>query len=402
MMKIFKQQSKNSKLLFISIIITFSCVTRSIAQSTQKEITISTKPFADGVNHWYHINDENNIVNPVPNQPQYPESEYTKIADNILYFQRDNGGWPKNYDMSAILTSEQIKNVVKTKSILHTTFDNSTTYTHIYYLAQVYTLTKTEKYKEACLKGINFILKAQFSNGGWPQYYPLEKGYSRHITFNDGAYMGIMDMLEKVINNDPNFAFVDTKTKTKVASSYQKGIDCILKTQIIDQGKLTAWCQQYDEKNLSPAWARKFEPPSICNGESSEIVLFLMNIDNPNEKIIKSIQGAVKWFSDSKIYNTRIETFDAPQFDSKYKTVTNDRRVVIDSTAPPIWTRYYELGTERPLFCDRDSKYLYSMAEVSRERRSGYSWYTYNPGPVLEKYPEWQKKWAPTSNVLKP
>jgi PelA/Pel-15E family pectate lyase len=398
-MKIFKKQLKKNKLVATIILACISFLHIN-AQSNLEDI--STKPFADGVNHWYYISDESNIVNPVPNQPKYAETDYTKIADNILYFQRDNGGWPKNYDMAAVLTPEQINKVIKTKSILHTTFDNSTTYTHVYYLAQVYTLTKAEKYKMGCLKGIDFILKAQYSNGGWPQYFPLENGYSRHITFNDGAYMGIMNLLNKVINNDPNFSFIDQKTKNKVTAAYQKGIDCILKMQIIDQGKLTAWCQQHDEITLLPAWARKFEPPSICNGESAEIVLFLMNIENPNEKIIKSIQGAVKWFSDSKIYNTRIETFEAPQFESKYRTVTSDRRVVIDSTAPPIWTRYYELDTEKPLFCDRDSKYLYSLAEVSRERRSGYAWYTYAPEKVLQKYPEWQKKWSTTTTVLKP
>jgi PelA/Pel-15E family pectate lyase len=388
---------------FLVVILTTFSFVFSFAQSNKEtKNTISTKPFTDGVNHWYHIKDESNIVNPVPNQPQYPESEYAKIADNMLLFQRDNGGWPKNYDMRAVLTPDQINDVVQTKSILHTTFDNATSYTHTDYLAQVYTLTKDKKYKVGFLKGIDFILKAQYSNGGWPQYFPLEKGYSRHITYNDGGYIGIMNLLEKVNSEDSNFAFVDDKTKKKVSEAYQKGIDCIIKTQIIDQGNLTAWCQQHDEITLLPAWARKFEPPSICNGESSEIVLFLMHIENPNQDIIKSVQGAVKWFSDSKIYNTRVETFDAPKFESKYTTVTKDNRVVIDATAPPIWTRYYELGTHKPLFCDRDSQYLYTLAEVSRERRVGYAWYTYNPEKVLKKYPEWQKKWVPETDVLKP
>lgn len=401
-MKMFSPKTKRTTHLLALVLTIFSFVFTAAQSNKESKTSISTKPFSDGVNHWYHIKDKTNIVNPIPNQPQHPESEYTKIADNILYFQRDNGGWPKNYDMRAILTSGQIKDVVKTKSILHTTFDNATTYTHTYYLAHVYTLTKTEKYKLGCLNGIDFILKAQYSNGGWPQYFPLEKGYSRYITFNDGGYMGIMELLEKIISGDPNFAFLDSKTKSKVSEAYQKGIDCILKMQIVDQGKLTAWCQQHDDVTLLPAWARAFEPPSICNGESAGVVLFLMNIDNPNEKIIQSVQAAVKWFSDSKIYNTRVETFDAPQFESKYMTVTKDNRVVTDPTAPPIWTRYYELGTGKPLFCDRDSKYLYSMAEVSRERRVGYAWYTYNPEKVLKKYPEWQKKWAPTTDVLKP
>lgn len=363
---------------------------------------ISMQPFGDSMRHWYGIYDKGNIIFPKINQPRYDESEIEKIADNILLFQRNNGGWPKNYDMQAILTKEQADSVRNTKHILHTTFDNSTTHTHIDYLAQVYTITGVKKYMDACLKGIQFILNAQYANGGWPQYYPLEKGdYSTHITFNDGAYVGIMNILKKIKDGDPSFAFVDKKMKEKVKKAYEKGLDCILKMQIVDNGKLTAWCQQHDEVTLKPAWARAFEPPSICNGESVPVVLMLMEIENPSDKIIQAVQGAVKWFNDSKILNTRVETVRAEPEKSQWRTSSIDRVVVIDSTAVPIWTRYYELGTERPLFCDRNSKFLYSMAEVSRERRSGYGWYTYAPQEVLDRYPEWQKKWALNNDVLK-
>ncbi|GEL10316.1 pectate lyase, PelA/Pel-15E family [Flavobacterium glycines] len=372
------------------------------AQSDKKEAEmITTKPFGDSERHWYGIKDESNLINPVPNQPKYSDSDYTKIADNMILFQRANGGWPKNYDMKAILTPEQVEKVASTKAILHTTFDNETTYTHIYYLAQVYTVTQIEKYKEACLKGIQFVMDAQYANGGWPQYFPLEKGYSRHITFNDGAYMGIINLLDKIVNNNPNFSFVDEGTKAKVTLAYNKGIDCILNMQIKDNGRLTAWCQQHDEETLLPAWARKFEPPSICNAESVGVVLFLMKIKNPNDRIIQAIQSAVKWFADSRIYNTRTESFEIQGFESKYKTVKRDVRVVTDLTAPPIWTRYYELGSHKPLFSDRNSEFLYSLAEVSVERRSGYSWYTYEPQKALDKYADWQKKYAATNDVLK-
>ncbi|UUF13618.1 MULTISPECIES: pectate lyase [Flavobacterium] len=391
----------NSSKAVVLSLCAFSFLHLNAQTNKEEKSIISTKPFTDGTNHWYHIKDATNIVNPVPNQPQYAETDYAKIADNILLFQRNNGGWPKNYDMKAILTPKQIDTVIKTKPILHTTFDNETTYTHVNYLAQVYTLTKDAKYKDGALKGIDFILEAQYGNGGWPQYFPLEKGYSRHITFNDGAYMGIMNLLKKIVNNDPDFAFIDPKIRKKVTASYEKGITCILKMQIKDDGKLTAWCQQHDEITLLPAWARKFEPPSICNAESVDVVLFLMAFDNPNEKIINSVQSAVKWFQDSKIYNTRVESFKAPEMESKYKKITNDVRIVTDSTAPPIWTRYYELGTHKPLFCDRDSQFLYSLAEVSRERRSGYSWYTDRPEKVLKKYAAWQKKWDSGNDVLK-
>jgi len=385
-------------LVWVQILI---CLTGHAFGQSANQPAISMEPFGDSMRHWYGIHDDSNIVNPVKNQPRYPETEITKIADNILLFQRDNGGWPKNYDMQAILTPEQVDSLVKTKDMTHTTFDNSTTYTHIQYLAQVYTLTKIEKYKEAYLKGIGFVLEAQYPNGGWPQYFPLEKGnYSRRITFNDGAYIGIMKLLRKVVDEDPVFAFIGNDFRSKAKRAYEKGLECILKMQIVDQGKLTVWCQQHDEITLQPAWARAFEPPSICNGESAPVVLFLMSIDNPDPKIIESIQFAVKWFNDSKIYNTRVETVKAPSEKSRYRSYSTDQVVVVDSTAPPIWTRYYELGTEKPLFCDRNSKYLYSLAEVSRERRVGYAWYTYAPKEVLSKYQKWQKKWAPEKNVL--
>ena len=77
-----------------------------------------------------------------------------------------------------------------------------------------------------------------------------------------------------------------------------------------------------------------------------------------------------------------------------------DRVVLPDPQAPPIWARFYELGTNRPLFCNRDSKPVYSLAEVARERRTGYGWYNYAPQEVLRKYPEWQQRWAVKENVL--
>ena len=364
--------------------------------------SISMDPFGDSKRHWYGIRDDGNIINPKDNQPLYKENEITKIADNILIYQRNNGGWPKNYDMQAILNLQQVDSLLKSKSMTHTTFDNSTTYTHIEYLAKVYSITHIEKYKVACMKGIVFILTAQYPIGGWPQYYPIEKGkYSRRITFNDGAYIGIMKMLKKINDGDPDFEFVENDFRNKVERAYEKGLECILNMQIVDMGQLTVWCQQHDETDLSPAWARAFEPPSICNGESASIVLFLMSIDHPDQRIRESVQNAVKWFIDSRILYTKVITVNAPPEKSHWRTFTTERIVVVDSAAPPIWTRYYELGTKRPLFCDRNSKFLYSLAEVSRERRNGYGWYTYAPKEVLDKYPEWHKKWSSESTMVR-
>jgi PelA/Pel-15E family pectate lyase len=380
------------KLLIVTCLMLSGSLHGAILIPSNDSTQISMKPFGDSMRHWYGIRDKGNIIQPKPDQPRYTETEITMIADNMLLYQRNNGGWPKNYDMQAILTAEQRDSLVKSKEELHTTFDNSTTFTHIEYLAQVYTITHTEKYREGCIRGISFILSAQFPNGGWPQYFPLQDNYSRRITFNDGAFTGIMQLLKKIVEYHPYFSFIPGELRKAVKIAFDKGVECILKSQISENGKLTAWCQQHNELDLSPAWARAFEPPAICNGESAGIILFLMSIDHPSQDIIRSIESAVKWFNDSKIDHTRVETIKAPAEESKYKTSMTDQIVVTDSLAPPIWTRYYEIKTEKPLFCDRDSKFRYSLSEVSRERRSGYSWYTYAPKAVLNKYPKWQKK----------
>ncbi len=117
-----------------------------------------------------------------------------------------------------------------------------------------------------------------------------------------------------------------------------------------------------------------------------------MSIDKPSQKIIEAVDNAVAWFNESKILYTRVNIIDAPPVNYKYHFTNKDKVVVTDSIAPPIWTRYYELNTQRPLFCNRDSKVVYSLAEVDRERRTGYGWYTYEPQKVLNAYASWKKK----------
>jgi PelA/Pel-15E family pectate lyase len=387
-------------IVVLLILVSFLLVDAQADHDTEDHVSNSMSPFSDSSRHWYGISDDGNIIDPLPDQQRYDETEITKIADNMLLYQRNNGGWPKNYDMRAILTPEQIERLLETKDELQTTFDNGTTYPQIQYLAKVYSETHIEKYKEGCLKGLAFMLDAQYENGGWPQYYPLKENYSRHITFNDGAFMGIMKTLRMIIRQDSSFSFLDDAIRTRVKGAYEKGQECILNCQIVDQGRLTAWCQQHDANTLQPAWARAYELPSICNAESVPIVLFLMDIEEPDQRVIQAIQSAVKWFADSRIYNTRVETFEAEPVQTQYKTITKDRRVVHDPAAPPIWTRYYELGTGKPLFSDRNSELLYSMAEVSRERRVGYSWYTNAPQKVLDTYLAWAKKNGVAENVL--
>jgi len=379
------------------ILLFFPLIT--FAQDDEQEIDI--RGFWDSAHHWYDINDEEKIIIPLPDQKKYKKNEITKIADNILLFQKNNGGWAKNYDMTAILTDEQKEAIIKSKDETNTTFDNGATHSQITYLIEAYLKTKNEKYKVAILKGIEFMLSAQYENGGFPQFYPDTSGYRKYITFNDGAMMGVMNTLQTIVYNRDKYFFIEDNLFGKIKTAYEKGINCILKCQINDNGILKAWCQQHDNITLLPQSARTFEPAAVCSGESLGIIYVLMRIENPDSRIVTSVNSAIAWLNKSKIYGIRVETIDAPHENYDYHSTDSDRIVVEDYTAPPIWSRYYELGTNRPLFCNRDGQPVYSLAEVHRERRTGYSWYSYDPQQILNMYPDWQKKWSPDFDALK-
>ena len=128
-------------------------------------------------------------------------------AENILLHQRNNGGWPKNYDWERELTDGEKKNLRAKKKKNDTTFDNGATHTEVRYLAKAFLKSGDPRYREAALKGIEFMLAGQYANGGWPQRFPKPSGYSAHITFNDGAMIGVMSVLRDIHDNEKAYSF---------------------------------------------------------------------------------------------------------------------------------------------------------------------------------------------------
>jgi PelA/Pel-15E family pectate lyase len=384
-----KYHSKILTIMLTCVAVTFSLY----AQKVTKAFDVSG--FQDSRHHWMDITDHEQVIVPSKDQKSYQPANVREIADNILLYQQPNGGWPKNYDMLAVLTDEQKKILAEHKDSNHTTFDNGATYTQIEYLAKAYSILKDEKYKNAAIKGIRFMLQAQYNNGGWPQFYPDLSGYRKYITFNDGAMVGVMSVLQHIVQGASYYSFTNDDLRKNVAEAYQKGLDCILKCQIREKGTLTVWCQQHDNVTYKPTGARTFELASKASGESAEIVELLMKIDDPNKKIINAVSSAVAWFREVAIKGIRVKTIPAKEVVYKYHAANNDRIVVQDSLAPPIWTRYYELETNRPLFANRDGKKVYQLSDVSRERRTGYAWYGYWPEKVINvEYPGWLEKVA--------
>ncbi|MFL6337371.1 MAG: pectate lyase [Pyrinomonadaceae bacterium] len=322
----------------------------------------------------------------------YAGAEALRVADNLLLYQRDVGGWPKNIDMAAPLSEKERAELLKLKgetgNEAAATIDNNATFTQLEYLARVYTAQKQERHRAAFVKGLDYLLAAQYENGGWPQYYPLRKGYYTHITYNDNAMVGVLELLRDVARRKPVYTFVDEARRRKSEQAVERGVDCILKTQVKVNGKLTVWGAQHDEVTLAPAPARRFEPVSLASKESVAVTRFLMGVEHPDRNIVEAIESAVAWFNSSQVSGIRwVEKED------KSQPGGFDRTVVKDPQAPPLWARFYELGTNRPIFEGRDNVVRYSVLEIEPERRNGYGWYTDEPAKLINKdYPAWQKR----------
>jgi PelA/Pel-15E family pectate lyase len=325
----------------------------------------------------------------------YWSAEAIRIAGNLLAFQHENGGFEKNIDMALPLESPRLDQVLKRQPEGETTIDNDATWTQMRYLAKVHLQTHDPRYAAALRKGLRYLLAAQYPNGGWPQFYPLRHGYWDHITYNDDAMIGVMDVLRDIAEGEAEWALFTPEERRLAEAAMRRGIAVILKTQVRVNGKLTAWCAQHDEVTLAPAMARKYELISLSGSESVGIVEFLMGISHPAPEIIDAVQGAVGWFAHSKIDGIEMKTVPAPGTPKG-----TDRVVVANPAAPALWARFYEIETNRPMFSGRDSVKKYSMAEIEYERRNGYSWYVTRPAKLLSRdYPEWRKKWSITTDA---
>jgi pectinesterase len=325
----------------------------------------------------------------------YASEEARGIATTVLSYQSPEGGWPTDVDSSQPQTAKFL--ALKPSSRAPTIDDGSTT-RELRFLARMVTATKDPVMRAAFERGFDYLLAAQYENGGWPQYFPLRKGYYSHITFNDNAMVDVLTLFRDTAASGAPFTFVDEARRVRAAEAVEKGIACILRTQVKQDGRLTAWAAQHDEITLAPAWARKFEPPSLVSAESVNIVKFLMAIPDPSAEVIAAIEGAVDWLESVKLTGVRED--HPPDATLAHK---HDRVLVADPAAPPVWARFYELGTHRPVYGGRDGIVRYDLAEVEPERRGGYAWHNDDPARLLERdYPRWRAKHHLPASALAP
>lgn len=265
--------------------------------------------------------------------------------------------WYRRSDVGRLSAAE----AAKRRNV--TTFDDDNTQSAIRFLlaaadaARDSTDPRDAEIRAARDYALAKLLAAQRPSGGWPQrwngapadprQYPVQPAtlpagyprehpkpdYSGYYTLNDNTHR---DCVMTLLDAGRRLG------RPEYRAAALKGGDFLLLAQLPEPQP--AWAQQYNPQ-LQPAWARAFEPPSVCSNESVGVMRLLIDLylESGDEKYLEPLPRAIAWFRRSEV-------------------------------TPGTWARMYELGTNTPIYGDRDGKIKYRVEDLSPERQTGYSW----------------------------
>lgn len=151
------------------------------------------------------------------------------------------------------------------------------------------------------------ILRAEIP-AEWPRTWP-NRPYQRFYTINDNV-MG--DAIATLL------LAAEVRRDRRFRDAAIRAGEFLLRAQLPEPQP--AWAQQYDFA-MQPAWARRFEPPAISAGESQQVLRTLLDLASATgqERFLEPIPRAVAYLRRSRLADGRL-------------------------------ARFYELGTNRPLY----------------------------------------------------
>jgi len=324
----------------------------------------------------------------------YATPEAWRVAQNILSFQTPAGGWGKNIDRSGpprvpgepYVPPEPGQPGKDGKAHWNYvgTFDNGATTTELRFLARVQAATlgaQADGCRAAFVKGLRYVLNAQYPNGGFPQVYPLQGGYHDAVTLNDDAMVRVVALLLDVAEGQGELAFVPAVLREEARGAVARAVDLFVATQVDAGGERAGWGQQYDALTLALAGARNFEPAALASSETASVLMLLMRLPEPSRAVQDAVHAGAGWLRSVAL---RDVAFTADPTEA-------GRRLLAKPGAEAIWSRYYDPRTMRPVFGDRDRTIHDDVNELQIERRNGYAWFGSVPERALERYAAWSQ-----------
>ncbi|MGC9329582.1 MAG: pectate lyase, partial [Candidatus Hinthialibacter sp.] len=209
------------------------------------------------------------------------------------------------------------------------TFDDDVTQGATRYLLALWKETQEQKFLDSVKRCAQFMLDAQYENGGWPQAYPLSKGYSRYITLNDDAMMDVIRTL---------FLLYHELGDQRYYEAAVRGADCLLQLQ--GEPPQAGWAQQFTPEG-APAPARRFEPVGLSSAESIGVLRLLLEVylETGDKKYLEAGPPAFEWLKASILPNGKL-------------------------------ARLYQYGDNRPIYSTEEGEIIYDVSLA----RAGYSW----------------------------
>lgn len=314
-------------------------------------------------------------VKPFMTDAWFASDSARSLAEAILSFQAPDGGWSKHVDFTKHARQPGESYYAESdRWEWIATLDNDQTTEEMHFLARADRVRRDQRYEAAFRRGLDWLLEAQYPNGCWPQVYPLEGSYHDAATFNDDAIVNAIRLLNEVARGA--HSFVPPERRAHAAAAVARGTRCILDAQVVVDGRRTIWAQQNDPITLAPTSARSYELTSLSARESVPVVDWLMSLPHPDARTVAAVHDAAAWFRANAIRG--------------YAYPNSDVGLVARPGAGPLWARMSEIGTNRPIFANRDGRKLYDFARLT-DRRHGYGWFTDGPAPMLAAYDRWAK-----------
>jgi len=272
-----------------------------------------------------------------------------EAARALVFGQLRSGGWGYSIEFDPIkrrVVPYRLKGAGSGLGV--TTLDDDTTQSALRFLMRVDRAMdfKDEMINLAVLAALKSLVKAQYPNGAWPQTFerpydpkdhPVRKAsfpeswsrkwtrprYRSFYTLNDNV---IPDVVETMLLAARIYDRGSYREAAKHAAEF------VLMAQMPDPQP--GWAQQYDTA-MHPAWGRRFEPPAITGGESRSAIRVLLRMyrERGDKRWLEPIPRALDYFAAS---------------------VRPDGKLA----------RFYELGTNRPLYFTRGYKLTYEDSDL--------------------------------------
>lgn len=375
---------------------------RSDAQRAADRAALAAE--RQGMAHWPAQPDSGSGAASMPlDKPAawYGSEAARAVVANILSFQTPSGGWGKNQPRDRPPRQKGQGYVADNNNKQATpgdfdaaqdarwtyvgTVDNDATITEIRFLAKAAPQLPADlagACRQAAERGLRYLLAAQFPNGGWPQVWPLQGGYHDAITFNDNAVVEVAELMAWASRGEAELAFLPADLKAAAGVAYDRAVQLLLATQVRVNGRLTLWGQQHDPLTLAPSSARNYEPPALSAGESARALEFLMQQPDPSPALIEAVRAGASTLRELAVR------------DRAFVKVDDARRLVDKPGAGPIWARYYDAATLKPVFGDRDKSLHDDVNDISAERRNGYNWWGSWGVKALAAHERWEARRA--------